>query len=414
MAEKIYVGVNSKNIFNGKQNNGKSNIGVTYSYDESTQEYTLNGTSTSRGDLLLDSGIVLDWEVGQKYTVTIIQTGGTATLGDGEGITYSFSLFNDNLSKYLRSGNLYVEEFPGIISFSGNAIAESVEGTGYRFYLQLWWVGTTFENYKFKVQIEKGSQATDYEPYFRNVAKEAKKIYFSKEGVARLAEKAYTSVNGVAKLVYVGKDPRIVPETSIILMHLDENNINEITGNNSGMPIVSVYFGGKFGSNSGKASFTISGYTGVPTYTELVNGVADLTISFWAYLDNTKNKTIFELRHKSSNNKCIFVGQVNTTSLKVGTINSSNVYTETTLEEAEISVSEWIHFGIVIKEGILSIFGNGKKIFTQQLYSTGTIPVRLKFGETDTAIMWVDEILVCKEALYTDDFTPLDKPYIVE
>ena len=111
----------------------------------------MNGKTNARGDLLLGSGILLDWKPGEKYTVTIIQTGGKATLGEGSGITYSFSIFNNNNSKYLRSGNLYLTEFPGTVSFSGNAIAESTEDSGYKLYLQLWWAGTYFENYKFNI-----------------------------------------------------------------------------------------------------------------------------------------------------------------------------------------------------------------------------------------------------------------------
>lgn len=153
-----------KNIFQAKENTGKSNIGVTYSCNAETQEYTLNGTTTSPGDLLLESGMVLDWEIGTPYTVTIIQTGGKATLGTGTGITYSFSIFSMNNTKYMRSGNLSVAELPGKINYTGNAIEEA-GGTGYKFYLQLLRKGTTFENYKFKVQIEKGKKSTAYVPY---------------------------------------------------------------------------------------------------------------------------------------------------------------------------------------------------------------------------------------------------------
>lgn len=206
MSKKMYVGAVGKNIFYDKQNNGKTNIGVAYSYDEKTQEYTLNGTTTARGDLLLGSGILLDWKPGEKYTVTIIQTGGKATLGNGEGITYSFSIFNANNSKYLRSGNLYMEEFPGIISFSGNAVEESSEGTGYKMYLQLWWVGTIFENYKFKIQVEKGTKSTEYEPYNPNTPREVVKFYFNLEDVpapAKKAKKVYASdKNKLARLVF--------------------------------------------------------------------------------------------------------------------------------------------------------------------------------------------------------------------
>lgn len=190
MSSKMYVGAVGKNLFNDKQNNGKTSLGVTYSYDAETQEYILNGTTTARGDLLLGSGIQLDWKPGEKYTVTIIQTDGKAILGEGSGITYSFSIFNNSLSKYLRSGNLYLEEFPGIVSFVGNAIEESSEGTGYKLYLQLWWAGTTFENYKFKIQIEKGEKYTGYKKYNPDTARKAVKVYFNFEKEPAPAKKA--------------------------------------------------------------------------------------------------------------------------------------------------------------------------------------------------------------------------------
>ena len=209
MPKKMYVGAIGKNIFHDKQNNGKSNIGVTYSYNEKTQEYTLNGTTTSRGDLLLGNEILLDWKVGEKYTVTIIKTGGTARLGTGEGITYSFSIFNNNNSKYLRSGNLYVQDFPNVITFSGKAIDESTKGSGYKFYLQLWWIGTSFENYKFKVQVEKGNQYTRYSRYNPNTPRKTIKLYYNFEKETAPVKKALKGYvgdeNNIARLFFEGE-----------------------------------------------------------------------------------------------------------------------------------------------------------------------------------------------------------------
>lgn len=151
------------NIFIPTQYSNKSNIGVTYSCNTSTQEYTLNGTTVSNGDLLLESSMLLAWEPGEAYTMTIIPTGGSATLGDGTGITFSFSIFSMDNTKYMR-GSLNNDSFANNISFTGNAIPES-GGVGFKFYLQLWRTGTTFNNYKFKVQIEKGKNFTGYKPY---------------------------------------------------------------------------------------------------------------------------------------------------------------------------------------------------------------------------------------------------------
>lgn len=199
MAKKMYIGVGGDNIFSSVANAGKSNIGVTYSYDTATGDYTLNGISTSTGDLLLESNVPLSWVTGERYTVTITQTGGLAIMGEGSGITYSFSIFSMDNTKYMRNGNLSVERFPGQLSFTGSAIAES-GGTGFKFYLQLWRPGTIFKDYKFKVEIRK-----------EGIAREVKKIYVGVENIARKVKKGFIGVAGIARqffgepeLVYYG------------------------------------------------------------------------------------------------------------------------------------------------------------------------------------------------------------------
>lgn len=201
MGKQILVGVTSKNILKPSGYTNRNHIGVTYSCDSETQEYTLNGTTNNNGDILLESNINLEWEVGTKYTITIIQTGGTATLGGSSGISYSFSIFTMNNSSYIRNGNLSVPELPGEISFTGNAIAEN-GGSGYKLYLQLWRTGTTFDNYKFKIQIEKGTSYTGYQPYFKNTAKLAKDMKVGVDNVARKVKKVLVGVNDTAKLIW--------------------------------------------------------------------------------------------------------------------------------------------------------------------------------------------------------------------
>lgn len=189
MSKKLYVGISEDNIFSSVENTGKSNIGVTYSYDTATGEYMLNGKTTSTGDLLLESGVVLDWTAGERYTVTITQTGGLAIMGDGTGITYSFSIFSMDNTKYMRNGNLSVAQFPGQLSYTASAIEES-GGTGFKFYLQLWRPGTIFKDYKFKVEIRK-----------EGIARKVKKIYIGKEGKARKVIKGYVGVKETYKVL---------------------------------------------------------------------------------------------------------------------------------------------------------------------------------------------------------------------
>lgn len=215
------------------------------------------------------------------------------------------------------------------------------------------------------------------------------------------------------------------PSSTIILMHLDGDNRNEITDNNSGMPSLSATYDPKFGTKSARAAFTISNYTGVPTYTELVNGEVELTVSFWAYLQATKSKAIFEIMWGSGNNDIIKISQYNTSFLKIGVVSpndsGSNVYQETIIEAPKDIINVWMHFGVVIKSGYLTVYYDGVKTYNHQIFSRGSgyasnedKIVRLKFGETDTSVMRVDEILVCKEALYAEDFIPPTEPYIVK
>jgi hypothetical protein len=408
MAEKIYVGVNSKNIFNGKRTTSGTHIGVTYSYDKENQEYTLNGTATGRGDLLLESGLPIDWEIGEYYTVTIIQTGGTAVIGDGEGITYSFSIFSMNNTKYIRDGNLSAMDFPGTRSFTAKAF-EEVGGAGYKFYLQLWRVGTVFDNYKFKVQIEKGSQVTDYEPYFRNVAKEAKKIYFSKEGVARLAEKAYTSLNGIARLVYsIKENSGVVPGSAIALLHLDNNYINEINGT-AASTSAGNYIEGKFGYGVGKPSssnsivFNNTITNNLPTYKELAEGTKQLTAECWfkgnqQVSSSASSNIIFRIGTGARDSVRWYYDKFrfNGVDIKV---------------EADSPYNNWVHIAYVVKNGMASLFINGKKVASAE-FKTDTSALSVSFGSMYGGQF--DEILIATEALYTDNFTPLDKPYVVE
>lgn len=196
----------------------------------------------------------------------------------------------------------------------------------------------------------------------------------------------------------------IVPDSALVLLHFDGDNINTITGNATGITSVSVYRDPKFGTKSAQASgFAIHHFTGVPTYTELVNGTAELTVSFWAYLQNTVGKLIFSAKQSDRNNTAFAIQQSNTTALNVnGTI----------IEIGSHLPNKWHHYGIIIKNGTLTVYFDGVNIYNQGILSgSGTIPLRLLFGETDTAILRIDEVLVCNEAIYTENFVPLEVPY---
>ena len=197
----------------------------------------------------------------------------------------------------------------------------------------------------------------------------------------------------------------VVPDSALVLMHLDGDNINAITGDTVNMPKISVYQDPKFGVKSARATnMYVENFTGIPTYTELVNAAAELTVSFWGYLQNTTGKLIFSAKQSTYNNNAFTIQQSNTTALNVnGTI----------VEIGSHLRNQWHHYGIMISGGYLTVYFDGTKIYNGQLSGSGTIPLRLKFGESDTAVLRVDEVLVCNEAIYSGDFIPLEEPYIL-
>lgn len=206
---------------------------------------------------------------------------------------------------------------------------------------------------------------------------------------------------------YVPPKPlsNVVPDSALVLMHLDGNNINAITGDAGNMPNVSIYRDPKFGAKSARAgALEIANITGVPTYTELTSGQAELTVSFWAYLKNTRGKLIFSAKQSTYNNTAFAIQQNDTTKLA---INGSII------EIGDNLPSQWHHYGVMIKDGLLTVYFDGNEIYNGAISGSGTIPLRLRFGETDTAELRVDEILVCNEAIYSEDFIPLEEPYIL-
>jgi hypothetical protein len=96
--------------------------------------------------------------------MSVRHVGGTVQLSeDGGTTTYAWSIFNPNASKYLR-GSTSLPSFNEIYNFTGKAF----EGEKYNIFLQCWRKNTVFNNYKVKIQLEKGSKVTDYESYYLN------------------------------------------------------------------------------------------------------------------------------------------------------------------------------------------------------------------------------------------------------
>lgn len=152
----------AKNLFFRDYVRTETTIGVTFFWDAAKQEFELNGTTTSTGDLRLVTPMKLSWVPGEKYTVSVYHVSGSATVGPGSGTTtYSWSIFSSDHQKYIRSGNLASATFPEVFTFTGTAF----EAAAYVFYLQSWRPGTVFDKYRVRVQVEKGEKSTGWKPY---------------------------------------------------------------------------------------------------------------------------------------------------------------------------------------------------------------------------------------------------------
>lgn len=153
-----------KNFFHRDYDRSVTHIGVTAEWDVENQEFILNGTTTTAGDIKLVTPMPIDWVVGENYTVSVRHIGGTATLAEGSNTTtYSWGIFQDNAAKYVR-GAVYYTEFFDLYDFTAKAF-ELDANRSHILYFQCWRPGTVFDNYRVKVQIEKGDTVTDWEAY---------------------------------------------------------------------------------------------------------------------------------------------------------------------------------------------------------------------------------------------------------
>lgn len=156
----------SKNIFFRTYEGSETMNGITFSWDKGTQEFTMDGTLSNSGDLKMVTPLELDWDVGSTYTISVYHVSGTATLNlAGTSTNFAWGIFQNDAAKYFR-GSLALPEFPEVYTFSGTAFEPDYATKKHLiFYFQCWRPGTKFDNYKVRVQIEKGTTSTNWEPY---------------------------------------------------------------------------------------------------------------------------------------------------------------------------------------------------------------------------------------------------------
>jgi len=160
--QKTYTG---KNLFNAKLwSESKTEGGLTIQYLEDEDCFLINGTATNA--MMFYSGYInLPNTPGTQYTISTEYVSGTIDRTNGEGNKYAVAFFGDNdeIDKSDNWEDVHLQEKNEFIT----AISNKNYITKFWFYVSS---GVSFNNYKVRIQLEKGATATEYEPYVGGVA----------------------------------------------------------------------------------------------------------------------------------------------------------------------------------------------------------------------------------------------------
>ena len=203
----------------------------------------------------------------------------------------------------------------------------------------------------------------------------------------------YQEMEPTFNITVYGKQEEI-PASTEYLFHLNGDLVNAISGEVETTSTFnsSKVIPGKFrqGYNSQINIANIANK--LPSFPDVYNG-AEMTIECWVKGTHTatgnKNFIVF-----SSSSRYIQMGWAQNV-FRLNVTNNSIAYT------LENSTGNWVHVAITMKGGIACGFINGKKIGQLQITIEGGSTSSLSIGADGCA---VDEVLICNECLYTDDF----------
>ena len=131
--------------------------GITLSYDETDNTFVLDGTSTaSKSFEIITVGENYEkFTKGDSYTLSVDLVSGSTSTTNGAYIYIKDSYTNSN---YVQKTVTAVASTPYTFTYNGegyiNRIAISINGAG-----------QVYDNYKFRIQLEKGAKATEFEPH---------------------------------------------------------------------------------------------------------------------------------------------------------------------------------------------------------------------------------------------------------
>lgn len=140
-------------------------------------------------------------------------------------------------------------------------------------------------------------------------------------------------------------------------------------------------------------------------------GTSDFTIEFWAKADtqvvnypafcsdnNNSQLQFFVYDYSAGGNISLVVGASNTRIINTG-INYSS------------TVGKWVHYAVVRKNGVFSIYQDGKKIGESAAYTTTNInlsnlSIGANYASTTAYKGAMDDFSIYSKAKYTSEFTP--------
>lgn len=245
--QQTYTG---KNLINPSAITG-TNHGITYSFDQATNEITLNGTATDKSTCYFsnENRISLDGE----YTLSYEKVSGSITPSGTCRIEIAASSWGSNtiyLSLQDSSASITATK-----TFDVYAVDFNIGQ------------GTVCNNFKIKLQLEKSASATSFEPY---VGRQASPNPYYPQTVK--------TVTGEQNIVVTGKN----------LLSLSPNTDNGLTGNIQDDSIVTIT--GKATNSSAKiaigptnipaGTYTFSIDTPRETVTNLIIGTGNGTVPF--------------------------------------------------------------------------------------------------------------------------------------
>lgn len=195
---KMEILSNNKNVLNLSKHDGITTYthhGVTFSYNDKTQEFTVNGTATQDlgyQSLLYSNDRFVTFEQGKNYTLST-----TAPIP----FTVQISERNVISALTLHPNTMFRNTFD---RQNANYCSAKMN------YFMIWGIsaGDTFNNLKFKLQIEEGSVKTEYIPNKQN------KIQF-------LLDEPLRKIDDILKDKFTFKNGKLMIERNCIEKTLD-------------------------------------------------------------------------------------------------------------------------------------------------------------------------------------------------